>query len=141
MEAGHQMDAICDDCDRQVVARLEYRTVRLSESGVEVHNVLVGVCTECDEVVLLPGQSVPRIRETRDRLNRENATALTPRPASEGPDDDGLALLEAQEDAAKVSREHFSRRRCPGTPTTMHDESLTVQRVESIFEALDMLIQ
>jgi hypothetical protein len=71
MEEGHRVSgAACFECGR-IDAYFERRTVRLSESGAEVPDVLVGVCTQCDAVILLPAESVPKVKEARDRLKEQ----------------------------------------------------------------------
>lgn len=43
-----------------------YRTVKLEKTGVEVPNVLVGVCPETDEILTVPAQSTPKLKAARD---------------------------------------------------------------------------
>lgn len=70
MEEGQRASgAACFECGR-VDAYFERRTVRLSESGTEVPDVLVGVCAQCDAVILLSAESVPKVKEARDRLRK-----------------------------------------------------------------------
>jgi hypothetical protein len=54
---------------REIVYR--YRAVYLEKTKVSVPNVLVGVCLTCDESIVLPAQSTPRIKEARERVLRE----------------------------------------------------------------------
>lgn len=44
----------------------EYRTLRMEETGVDVPDVLVGVCTETDEVLTVPAQSAPKLKAARE---------------------------------------------------------------------------
>lgn len=65
----------------------EYRDLAL-DSGVLVKGVLVGVHAESDEVLLIPAQSTPRIREVRQAAKEEVLEARVPREL-----EDILALL------------------------------------------------
>ena len=49
----------------------EYRTVHLEASDIDVPNVLVGVCEETDEVLVIPAQSAPRLKEARATVKDE----------------------------------------------------------------------
>lgn len=65
LREGDRGRAICPNCDGRVEIRYEYRTVHLEESDLDVENVLVGVCEECDEVVSIPAQSTPKLKQAR----------------------------------------------------------------------------
>jgi hypothetical protein len=71
LRAGDDARAICRHCKamRDIVYR--YRAVYLEKTKVSVPNVLVGVCLTCDESIVLPAQSTPRIKEARERVVRE----------------------------------------------------------------------
>lgn len=45
------------------MTRFEKRTIQPNRSRVSYSNVLVGVCTECNEVVDMPRQSVAQLLE------------------------------------------------------------------------------
>lgn len=57
---------------------LKVRTYRLEQSGINVPSVLVGVCDQCDNIVTIPAQSTPRIREARVPLKEEQLEARIP---------------------------------------------------------------
>jgi hypothetical protein len=65
--SGERLEAICERCADVVEGTYQYRPVRLENTGVEVPNVLVGVCGRCDEIVSIPAQSTPRLKEARER--------------------------------------------------------------------------
>ncbi len=48
-----------------------YRPLVLEKTKVTVPNVLVGVCLKCDNTVSVPAQSMPRIKEARQRVMKE----------------------------------------------------------------------
>jgi hypothetical protein len=62
---GDRSRAICEDCGKVVEMRFEYRTFPLLEPRVDVPDVLVGVCVECDRTVAVPYQSTPKLNEAR----------------------------------------------------------------------------
>ena len=64
-----------------------YRDLTL-DSGVKIQNVLVGVHEETDQVLAIPAQSTPRIREAREASKEEVLEARVPREL-----EDVLALL------------------------------------------------
>jgi hypothetical protein len=53
----------CPRCRKLVRSRFEHRTVQLSRSRLQVTDVLVDVCTECDHMISVPPQSVEQLRE------------------------------------------------------------------------------
>jgi hypothetical protein len=62
--AGDRSRAICEKCGL-VETRYEYRTFPLENPRVDVPDVLVGVCSVCDEIVTVPYQSSPKLNEAR----------------------------------------------------------------------------
>ena len=56
----------------------KYRDLTL-DSGTTVKNVLVGVHEESDEVLVIPAQSTPRIKEAREAAKEEVLEARVPR--------------------------------------------------------------
>lgn len=66
LKQGDKGQALCPTCRRRQATTYEYRTVRLRETGVDVDDVLVGVCDVCGEIVSIPAQSTPRLKEARD---------------------------------------------------------------------------
>lgn len=53
----------CYTCRKPVTTRFETRNIRLNRSRVTFPNVLVSVCTECNETVDVPKQSFAQFRE------------------------------------------------------------------------------
>jgi hypothetical protein len=56
----------------------EYRTVHLEASDVDVPDVLVGVCEESGEVLVLPAQSAPRLKQARQAVKDETFPVRLP---------------------------------------------------------------
>ena len=71
----------------------EYRDLAL-ESGVRVNDVLVGVDPDSDEILVVPAQSTPRIKESREASKEAVLQARVPREL-----EDVLALLAEHFDA------------------------------------------
>ncbi len=67
LREGCKGQAICPGCERRVGTHYEYRTVHLEQTGVDVENVLAGVCDVCGRTVSIPAQSMPRLKEARER--------------------------------------------------------------------------
>jgi hypothetical protein len=67
LKSGDPLVAICERCEEVVAGTYQYRPFPLEKSGVVVPNVLVGVCGTCGEIVSLPAQSTPRLKEARER--------------------------------------------------------------------------
>jgi len=76
-----------------------YRDITL-DSGVRVENVLVGMHDETDQVLVIPAQSTPRIKEAREAAKEEVLEARVPREL-----EDILALLA---DHYQVTAKKFS---------------------------------
>jgi hypothetical protein len=62
---GDRSQGVCERCKRLVETRFERRVVTLERPPVEVPDVLVAVCTVCNETVAVPAQSSPRLQEAR----------------------------------------------------------------------------
>ena len=63
---GDRSNGICERCEKLVATRFESRTLVLeSPSTVSVPDVLVASCVVCGEIVSIPYQSVPMLREAR----------------------------------------------------------------------------
>ncbi len=60
---GENSKAICQFCNRVRPTTFKERDVPLSSGKGVVPNVLAAVCDDCDRVVSIPQQSVPRIQE------------------------------------------------------------------------------
>ncbi|HEX8848870.1 MAG TPA: hypothetical protein VF761_04980 [Gemmatimonadaceae bacterium] len=61
--AGDIVASHCPHCRKPVQARFEFRTVRMPRSRLSVPNVLVDVCGSCENVIGIPSQSIPQLRE------------------------------------------------------------------------------
>ncbi|HEX8696921.1 MAG TPA: hypothetical protein VF746_31165 [Longimicrobium sp.] len=64
-KVGDRSRAICENCGRVVETRFEFRTYPLVSPRINVPDVLVAVCAECDGIVAVPYQSTPRLNEAR----------------------------------------------------------------------------
>ena len=71
LSAGDRSRAICHECKAMRDIEYEYRSVPLEKTKVTVPNVLVGVCMTCQTTVSVPAQSLPRIKEARQRQMKE----------------------------------------------------------------------
>ncbi len=67
LKEGDRGQAACPTCEAVVATHYEYRTVHLEQTGVDVENVLVGVCNVCDSTITIPAQSTPKLKEARER--------------------------------------------------------------------------
>jgi hypothetical protein len=78
LQEGDTGSAICPSCRERVQIRYQYRTFRLDESDVDVDNVLLGVCQQCDRPVTVPAQSSAKLKAAR-RKKEETVEARVPR--------------------------------------------------------------
>lgn len=62
-KVGDKSKALCSFCKAVMGTTFQVRTVPHSHGKGKVEGVLAGVCDECDRVVSIPQQSVPRIKE------------------------------------------------------------------------------
>lgn len=62
---GDQTRRTCFKCNCDTLTTFRYRDVPLSDSGLLVKNILVGVCDRCDSTISIPSQSVENIKEQR----------------------------------------------------------------------------
>ena len=67
-EEGEKSKAICETCDQIVTTTFVRRDVPVSDGNGEAKNILVSVCDLCDEMVAVPAQSTPAIREARLKI-------------------------------------------------------------------------
>ncbi|MGF6722740.1 hypothetical protein P3T43_002091 [Paraburkholderia sp. GAS41] len=67
-EEGEKSKAICETCDQIVTTTFVRRDVPFSDGNGEAKNILVSVCDLCDEMVAVPAQSTPAIREARLKI-------------------------------------------------------------------------
>jgi len=86
IQEGEKGIALAPESGRVPVV-YKYRDLTL-DSGTTVKNVLVGVHEESDEVLVIPAQSTPRIKEAREAAKEEVLEARVPREL-----EDILALL------------------------------------------------
>lgn len=63
IEVGDKSKAICSRCSQMRAITFSERDVPPSSGKGTVRGVIVGVCDVCDDVVSIPHQSVPRIKE------------------------------------------------------------------------------
>jgi Ribbon-helix-helix protein, copG family len=61
----------------RVAVLYEYRDIEL-DSGVHVANVLVGVHEKTGDILTIPAQSIPRIKQARERTKDETLSARLP---------------------------------------------------------------
>ncbi len=62
-KVGDRQKAICGSCQSIQDAVFALRDVPFSDGSGTVKNVLVGVCSQCDEVILMPQQSAPVVKK------------------------------------------------------------------------------
>jgi hypothetical protein len=60
---GDRSKGPCKKCKKLVMTTFRLSTVPMSASDVIVHNVLAAICDQCNHVVAVPHQSMPRIKE------------------------------------------------------------------------------
>lgn len=77
-KVGDKSKAICSHCKQMRAITFAERDVPLSSGKGTVKDVLVGACDVCDQVVSIPHQSVPRIKESI-RNSRRPVEARIPR--------------------------------------------------------------
>jgi len=62
--------AACQTCQEFVDVTFQLRDVPLSDGSDIVQDVLVGVCDICNDVCVLPHQSVPKVTKTMERQRK-----------------------------------------------------------------------
>lgn len=62
--------AACQTCKKFVDVTYRLRDVPLSDGSDIVKDVLVGVCDICDDVCVLPHQSVPKVSKTMEKQRK-----------------------------------------------------------------------
>jgi hypothetical protein len=60
---GDTSSGYCYSCRKPVTTRFENRTIQPDGTRVSFSDVLVSVCTECNQLVDMPRQSVAQLRE------------------------------------------------------------------------------
>ena len=66
LQLGGQQKAACEECKAFVNATFKIRDVDLSDKSATVKDVLVGVCDNCNSVIILPHQSAGLVKKTID---------------------------------------------------------------------------
>lgn len=61
---GDTQKAACEKCEEFVDATFKLQDVPLSDNSTIVENVLVGVCNQCDSVIVLPQQETHLVKAT-----------------------------------------------------------------------------
>jgi hypothetical protein len=82
LKAGDRGEALARERGRVPIV-YAYRTVHLEASDVDVPNVLVGVCEETGEVLVIPAQSAPRLKEARETVKDETFPVRLPAQLSD----------------------------------------------------------
>lgn len=73
---GDTQKAICHACQSLEDAVFALRDVPFSDGSGTVKNVLVGVCSKCGEVILVPQQSAPAIKKQLDARKKPVETRV-----------------------------------------------------------------
>jgi hypothetical protein len=58
---GHKLKSICPECDKITSVTFRYRPYK-TDSEIKIPDVLQGFCDECDKRILIPPQSIPKIK-------------------------------------------------------------------------------
>lgn len=69
-KVGDSQKAICENCRSLENATFKLRDVPFSDGSGLVKNVLVGVCDKCNEVSILPHQSMPVVKKQLEALRK-----------------------------------------------------------------------
>ena len=77
LKAGDRSRAICRHCKAMRDIEYAYRAVLLEKTQVTVPNVLIGFCLTCDNTVSVLAQSMPRLKEARQRVMKEQNTRIS----------------------------------------------------------------
>lgn len=65
-QPGDKSRAVCPHCAKLVTTTFNYRDVPFDDGSGTVRDILTAVCDECAQVVAVPAQSTPAIRNARD---------------------------------------------------------------------------
>ena len=66
-EAGEKSKAICESCGALVSTTFANRDLPFDDGEGVVKDVLASVCDQCGQVVALPAQSTPAVRQARSQ--------------------------------------------------------------------------
>ena len=69
-KSGERSKAVCESCADIVATTFAYRDVPFSDDSGSVPNLLVAVCDRCGDVVAIPAQSTPSIRNARETASK-----------------------------------------------------------------------
>jgi hypothetical protein len=69
-KVGDSVKAICDGCKAMVNATFRVRDVPFDDGSGIVKNIMAGVCEKCGEVIVIPPQSTPAIKEQIDKQKK-----------------------------------------------------------------------
>ena len=64
---GEKGQALCHPCGGLVATTFIRRDVPFSDGKGSAQNILVGVCNHCEQVLVIPAQSTPAIRDARQK--------------------------------------------------------------------------
>ncbi len=64
------LEAICENCRKFVKTTAVRRTVPFSDNSGEVKDILVDVCSECNEMVAIPPESFDAISKEYQRIKK-----------------------------------------------------------------------
>lgn len=70
LKVDDQSRAACETCRKIVDVTYRLRDLPLSDGSDIVKDVLAGVCDTCDNVCVLPHQSVPKVAKTLERQRK-----------------------------------------------------------------------
>lgn len=68
---GDKSKGICENCKGVVETTFKYRDVPFSDDSGVVKNLLANVCDTCDEVVSIPAQETPKIKDALEKINKK----------------------------------------------------------------------
>ena len=77
VKVGDIEKAICQKCKSLVDASYQLKDVPFSDGSGMVKNVMAGVCTQCDSIIVMPHQSTPAIKRELDK-QRESIESRVP---------------------------------------------------------------
>ena len=78
LKEGDKSSGLCESCESRVPMTYKYKAIALKKSKVKVPHVLVGVCDTCNETIAIPAQSIPRLKDSREKA--EKKIELKPQP-------------------------------------------------------------
>lgn len=79
---GDKSKAVCPFCHALKATTFREKTIPLESGRGKVKDVLVATCDDCDHVVSIPHQSVPRVKEAVEKV-RKPVEARIPRQVAD----------------------------------------------------------